>query len=39
MVIAGHEKLSCKEPIELEESKKGAGGFGHTGEKQIGIIV
>ena len=33
MVIAKHEKVSWEEVIELEESDRGAGGFGHTGAK------
>lgn len=33
MVIAKHEKVSWEEATELEESKRGAGGFGHTGKK------
>ena len=30
MVIARHEKVSWEEAIEMEEGKRGAGGFGHT---------
>ena len=33
MVIAKHEKVSWEEVVELEESDRGAGGFGHTGAK------
>lgn len=33
MVIAKHEKVSWKEVIKLEESERGAGGLGHTGEE------
>lgn len=33
MIIAKHEKVSWIEVVELEESDRGAGGFGHTGAK------
>ena len=33
MVIAKHEKVSWEEVIKLEESDRGAGGFGHTRAK------
>lgn len=33
MIIAKHEKAEWVEVSELEESDRGAGGFGHTGSK------
>lgn len=33
MIIAKHEKAEWVEVIKLEESDRGAGGFGHTGNK------
>jgi dUTP pyrophosphatase len=33
MVIAKHEKAEWEEVDELEETKRGTGGFGHTGNK------
>jgi dUTP pyrophosphatase len=33
MIISRHEKVVWEEVIELEETKRGAGGFGHTGKK------
>jgi dUTP pyrophosphatase len=32
MVIAKHEKAQWKETISLQETERGAGGFGHTGK-------
>jgi len=32
MVIAAHEKAEWTEVDELDETKRGAGGFGHTGK-------
>lgn len=33
MVIARHERAEWEEAIELSETERGAGGFGHTGVK------
>lgn len=33
MVIARYEQIEWEETHELEETKRGAGGFGHTGHK------
>ena len=33
MVIARHETIEWYAVMELEETKRGAGGFGHTGTK------
>ncbi len=33
MVIAKHEHISWEQVDELDESERGAGGFGHTGKK------
>jgi len=33
MIIASHEKAEWKQVEVLEETKRGAGGFGHTGTK------
>jgi dUTP pyrophosphatase len=32
MIITSHEKAEWEEVVELKETKRGAGGFGHTGE-------
>ncbi|MDL2222833.1 dUTP diphosphatase [Bacteroidales bacterium OttesenSCG-928-M11] len=32
MVISKHEHIAWEEVIELEESERGSGGFGHTGK-------
>ena len=31
MIISRHEKAEWEEVVELKETKRGAGGFGHTG--------
>jgi dUTP pyrophosphatase len=33
MVISSHEKVEWNLTLELEETNRGAGGFGHTGKK------
>ena len=33
MVIAKHEQISWNETNSLDETERGAGGFGHTGTK------
>ena len=33
MVIARHERAEWEETVELSETERGAGGFGHTGVK------
>ncbi len=33
MVIARHERAEWQEAVELSETERGAGGFGHTGTK------
>jgi dUTP pyrophosphatase len=33
MIISRHEKAEWKEVVELKETERGAGGFGHTGGK------
>jgi dUTP pyrophosphatase len=33
MVVASHEKVEWNLTLELEETNRGAGGFGHTGKK------
>lgn len=33
MVVAKHEKVEFQEVMELDETERGAGGYGHTGTK------
>jgi dUTP pyrophosphatase len=33
MIISRHENVVWEEVVELEETKRGTGGFGHTGKK------
>ena len=33
MIISKHEKAEWEDVVELKETERGAGGFGHTGQK------
>ena len=35
MIVSSHEKVEWSEVNVLEQSERGAGGFGHTGKKLV----